>query len=313
MSKLFTTGTLAQPDSGSVGLAMVERIRDDLTTHVAWELVEEFTPASGAVRWYVFRNLATESGLASDWYTVIGRTLGSGSLALAVCEAYDASTHTMSFYSPSPDGSMYAYDALGRRTTTFVLGTVAFTSNSPSPTNTIWTPSGVSTKWWLIVSEDGFTAAFNGGSNAWFSATAYIPLTEDEIDLPILNMGSSGNWGICRNPAVANVSERSYAFLIEPSQWALGLYGRFDVNDKLQGNRRLVAELAVRLNSNYNGPSVDPTLWGQALGKYKNLRFGTPNSYPVTLSFGDAFVLNGTLWVPYNIGDSRIWDTGVVA
>lgn len=313
MSKLFTTGTIAQPDSGSVGLAMVEQIRDDLTAHVAWELVEEFTPASGAVRWYVFKNLVAESGLGDDWYVVIGRTLASGRLALAICEEYDSATHTMSFYSPSADSTMYDYDALGRRTQTFVLSTVELSNFNPHPHNVIWTPSGVSTKWWIIASEDGFTVAFNGASNAWFSATAYIPLTEDPIDLPIINMGSSGNWGICRNPAVASISQRGYAMLIDSGQWALGLYGRFDVNDKLQGNRRLVAELAVRLNSNYSGASVDPANWGQALGKYKNLRFGTPGSYPVTLSFGDAFVLNGTLWVPYNIGDSRIWDTGVVA
>lgn len=313
MSKLFTTGTIAQPDSGSVGLAMVEQIRDDLTAHVAWELTEEFTPAGGAVRWYVFKNLMAESGLGDDWYVIIGRTLASGRLALCVCEEYDATTHTMSFYSPTNDGNMYVHDSLGRRTQTFVLDVTELANFNPHPCNVAWVPNGVSTKWWVIASEDGFTVAFNGASNGWFSATAYTPLTEDPIDLPILNMGSSGNWGICRNPAVAGENQRGYSLLLDPGQWALGLYGRFDISDKLQGNRRLVAELAVRMNSNYNGVTLDPSLWGQALGKYKNLRFGTPNSYPATLSFGDAFVLNETLWVPYNVGDSRIWDTGVVA
>jgi hypothetical protein len=311
MSKLFTTGTIAQPDAGSVGLAMVEQIRDDLTAHVAWELVEEFTPGGGSVCWYVFKNLATESGLADDWYAVIGRTLASGKLSLAICEDYDSATHTMGFFSPVPDGGMYTFDSLGRRTETVVLSTGELGSLSPAPGSLTWTPTGVSTKWWLIAAEDGFTAAFNGASNGWFSAAAYVPLAEDPIDLPIIVFGSSGNWGICRNPAVATVTQRGYSLMVDPAQWALGFYGRFDVDDKLQGNRRLVSELAVRMNANYSGASVDPAIWGQALGKYKNLRFGTPGSYPVTLSFGDAFVLNGTLWVPYNVGDSRIWDTGV--
>lgn len=311
--KAYSTGTISEPDAGSVGLAMAEQIRDDLVAHSAWELVEEFTPASGAVRWYVFKNLSAESGLPSDWYAIIGRTLGSGRLSVHICEEYDSATHTMSFYSQYPDSSIYTYDSLGRRTLTFVLGTTEIGNFYPQPVFCSWTPSGVSTKYWFVVNEDGFTAAFNGASNAWFSATAYIPITSEAVDLPILNMGSNGTWSITRNPAVAGEAQRGYALAIDPAQWALGFYGRFDVNDKLQSNSRVVSELAVRMNSNYNGAAVDPAIWGQALGKYKNLRFGTPGTYPVTFTFGDAFALNGTLWVPYHASDSRIWDTGVAA
>jgi len=165
----------------------------------------------------------------------------------------------------------------------------------------------------LIVNEDGFTVAFNGAANSFFSVSAYIPLAQFPIDLPLLNLGSSGNWGISRNPSVAGGNARGYALTIDSALWALGFYGRFDVNDRLQGNKRVVAELAVRLAANYNGAMQDPADWGSSLGKYKNLRFGTPGSHPVTFSFGDAYVINGTLWVPYHPSDSRVWDTGVGA
>jgi hypothetical protein len=38
MASQYTTGTINQPDSGSVGQAMVEKIRDDVSAHAAWDL-----------------------------------------------------------------------------------------------------------------------------------------------------------------------------------------------------------------------------------------------------------------------------------
>ena len=68
MASTFNTGTINQPDAGSVGLAMAEKIRDELVAHAAYDLVEEFLPASGLVRWYVFKALAAQTGLPSDYY-----------------------------------------------------------------------------------------------------------------------------------------------------------------------------------------------------------------------------------------------------
>jgi hypothetical protein len=87
MPDQYTTGTINQPDAGSLGLAMAERIRDDLTAHAAWDLVEEFTPAGGAARFYVMRCLAASNGLGSDFFLVMGRTLANGELRFAICEA----------------------------------------------------------------------------------------------------------------------------------------------------------------------------------------------------------------------------------
>src|SRR3954447_11182276 len=123
MAIVFTTGTINQPDAGSVGLAMVERIRDDVVAHVAWDLVEEFTPAASAVRWYVFKCLASQSGLPSDYYVVIGRTLATGELRMFMCETYNAASHIATNYAPASAAATFQYDSLGRYTPDFTLST----------------------------------------------------------------------------------------------------------------------------------------------------------------------------------------------
>lgn len=308
----YTTGNINQPDAGSVGIVMVNQLRDDLVAHPAWDLVEEFTPAAGVVRWMVFKCLATESGLPADFFVVVGRVLGSGKLNVAVCEEYNAATHTMSFFSPSTASTLFLYDALGRRSETYVLGTTEFAGASVIPVYTSWLPSGVSTKWWISVVEDGFTAGFNGASNGWLGAGAYTPLTVLPIDFPILSMGSSGNWGTTRNPAVAGINQRGYALAVDTNLVQLGFAGRFDVNDLLQNNQRVVSEIGIRVSSSYSGLGSDPATWGNVLGKLRNVRMGAGN-HPAGFAFGDAYALNGTLWVPYLSSDTKIWDTGVAA
>lgn len=307
----YTTGTINQPDAGSIGLEMANTIRDDVVAHPAWDLVEEFTPGSGLVRWMVFKCLASESGLSADFFVILGRVLGSGKLDVAVCEGYNPATHTMSFYSPVTSSSLFLYDALGRRTDTYVLGTTEF-GGSQAPTFTSWTPSGVSSKWWLCVAEDGFNAGFNGASNGWLGVGAFTPLTVIPFDLPIMNMGFTSGWGMTRNPAVASINQRGYALGVDTTVIQLGFAGRFDVNDLLQSNLRVVSEIGIRASASYNGLSVDPAMWGSVLGKFRHVRLGG-GSHPVGFAFGDAYALNGTLWVPYHTGDNKIWDTGVAS
>lgn len=310
MAILYTTGTINQPDAGSVGMAMANQLRDDIVAHPAWELVEEFTPSGGAVRWMVFKCLALESGLSADFFVVLGRVLGSGKLDIAVCEGYTAATHTMQYFSPAGSSTLYLYDAQGRRTETYVLSTVELPGSAIAPIYLNWTPSGVSTKWWLSVDDDGFVAAFNGASNAFFGAGAYIPLAAMPIDLPILQYGSTTSWGITRNPVVAGTNQRGYALGVDSQIQTLGFAGRLDTNDALQNNERVVAECGIRASLSFNGLGSDPALWGSALGKLKNMRRGSGNP-PVGFTFGDAYALNGTLWVPYLPTDERIWNTGV--
>jgi hypothetical protein len=311
MAKLFTTGTVNQPDAGSVGLAMANILRDDIIAHPAWELVEEFTPSGGASRWMVFKCLAAESGLPADFFLVLGRTLGSGRLEIAICEAYDSSTHTMQFYSPGNAGTVQAFDAQGRRTETYVLSTIVLPAGSTTPNYVFWTPSGVSTKYWTIVTEDGVTVAFNGASNSWFFGGVYVPLVAQGNDMPLIQaglQGGSGYWGITRNPAVSGTSQKGYATTVSASTTLLGFTGRMDVNDALQDNQRVVAEVGLKLYA--NSFTADPPLYGSVLGKFKGMRQGGGNP-PAGFAFGDAYVLNGTLWVPYVPTDDRIWDTGV--
>lgn len=320
MGLSYTTGTINDADAGSVGLAMANQIRDDLIAHAAWELVEEFTPGSGLARWYVFKCLASESGLAADYYVVMGRTLGSGELRFAICEGYDSATHTMSKYAIWP--SAPAFDSLGRTPATLVLGTAVLSNSGGQPKYLSWAPSGTSTKWWLIIDDDGFTVAFNGASNGFVHLGAYIPLTDGSmpIALPLQIVGSSSSdGGITRNPAVASSTPAGYnnalniygggSTNIQSWEVFLGFLGQFKFNDKLQGNQRPVAEMGIQIES---GTTDFSTVTGWALGKQKRMRVSN-QAMPIGFAFGDAFALDGTLWVPYRPDDGRIWDTGVAA
>jgi hypothetical protein len=318
MAIIYTTGTINQPDAGSVGQAMVERFRDDLVAHTAWDLVEEFTPAGGQVRWYVFKCLAAQSGLASDFFLVIGRTLSNGELRFAVCEGYNAGSHTMSGYGAfSYNGN---YDANGVSAATFVLGQNPFSTSTNSPGYQYWIPSGTSTKWWITASEDGFTVAFNGPSNAFVHGGVYIPLTQLPILMPLCCVGYNNSTGwITRNPAVAGgAGLPNYPLQIEGggSSYAsygppLGFMGSLQYNDKLQGNQRPVAEQGINMASWPGQPGYQAII-GWALGKQKRWRV-TNQGTPVGFAFGDAYALDGNLWVPFAPNDPRMWDTGVAA
>lgn len=319
---VYTTGTINDADAGSVGLAMANQIRDDLVAHAAWELVEEFTPSSGLVRWYVFKCLATESGLPADFYVVMGRTLGSGELRFAICESYTSATHTMAQYPHSSSTTPPAYDSVGRSPKTYVLGTAAFAGSSDQPVYLGWAPSGTSTKWWLIIDDDGFTVAFNGASNGFAHIGAYTPLTDSSmpIALPLQIVGSgSSAGGVSRNPAVASSTPAGYnnamniygggGVSIQSWEAFLGFLGQFKFNDKLQGNKRPVAEMGIQIVS---GSTDFSTVTGWALGKQNRMRVSN-QAMPTGFAFGDAFALDGSLWVPYKPDDGRIWDTGVAA
>lgn len=320
MASIFTTGTINDVNAGAVGLAMAEKLRDDLIAHAAWDLVEEFTPASGLVRWYVFKCLASESGLSADFYVVVGRTIGSGELRAFICEGYNSTTHVASYYASCQSGTSTVYDASGRQAHTYTLGTTVL-SNSPvtNPVWHQWTPSGVSTKWWLIAAEDGFSVAFNGAANGFMHYGAYVPLSDVANPLPLQMVGDyTGVSGasITRNPCLAGLTGRGSALrlsnggqgLSTTSIINLGFQGRLDYNDKLQSDQRPVAEIGMTVQEDTTG---DRANGGWAVGKQKRIRVGS--NPPAGFAFGDAYSLQGRLWVPYKPDDARIWDTGVAA
>jgi len=322
----FTTGTINQPDAGSVGLAMVEQLRDDLIVHAAWDLVEEFTPASGLVRWYVFKCLASQSGLPSDYFVVIGRTLGDGSLRFFICESYTLATHTVAkFCSASATTGAIVYDSLGRipDATTYILSTtVPNGSAQGTPYFNSWAPSGSSTKYWIIVADDGFAVAFSGASNGFFHCGTYTPIMTLPIAMPVHCYGSaapsSAQGHMLRNPAVAGISHFGCALmnmlsLTSVNGPVLGFEGDLKLNDALQGGQRLVAEQGITLYQAFGASDSRgyPTM-GWAVGKVKRMRVNTTVP-PVGFSFGDGYVLQSRLWVPYNAADGRMWDTGVSA
>lgn len=314
----FTTGTLTAANAAAVGTAMAEKIRDDLVAHAAWELVEEYTPGGGAVTWYVLKCLATESGLVSDFYVVMGRTIATGELRFAIAEEYNSGTHTLSSFAPGGSVSTHAYDAQGRSPSTFVLGTTALTSSFGTPRYLDWAPSGTTTKWWLCVAEDGFTVALNGASNGFVHVGAYIPLASSVIALPLQLMGSGHqNGAMTRNPAVASSTAAAWALTIDAggstslssTSALLGFRGPVQYNDKLLANGRAVAEQAVTISVQLGNAAE---LWGYVVGKQKRMRVAGGTA-PAGFTFGDAYSLDGRLWVPYSPTDLRMWDTGVAA
>jgi hypothetical protein len=316
MAKAYTTGTINQPDAGSVGLAMADKIRDDVVAHAAWELVEEFTPGSGTVRWTVLKCLAASSGLPSDFFAVIGRTLATGELRFAICEGYNSGSHSMTKYCHG-SGSVL-YDADGCSPNSYTLSTVPFNASGTSPKYNGWTPGGTSTKWWIIVDEEGFTVAFNGASNGFVHIGEYVPLHELDLDMPVQMIGYDQSQGwLTRNPAVAGISDQSNALQFEGGCGSsagsygplLGFPGMLRYNDKLQDNQRPMAEQGMVI---YSPSQADIAIRGWALGKQKRMRV-SGQATPVGFAFGDAYAMNGTLWVPFKPDDGRIWDTGVAS
>lgn len=322
MGLVFSTGTINAANAGAVGQAMVERIRDDLIAHAAWELVEEYTPAS-IMKWYVFKCLAASSGLPVDYYVIFGRVLGSGELHAFICEGYNAGTHVASLY-PATQGqsssTLYTYDAQGRQThNTFTLGIAPLAGSNAAPRSVRWAPSGVSTKWWLIIDDDGFSVAFNGASNGWMHFGKYDWLGSMANACPLHSVSNDGYGlyhGVTRNPAVASSSAGSHATSPNPTPgstsvpFTIGFAGRLDRNDKLANDQRPVAELPIFVEFNTTLAHVNGSeAIGYVLGKVKRMRYGT--NPPAGVAFGDAYAHNGTLWVPYLPSDGRIWDTGV--
>jgi hypothetical protein len=323
MPDQYTTGTINQPDAGSLGLAMAERIRDDLTAHAAWDLVEEFTPAGGAARFYVMRCLAASNGLGSDFFLVMGRTLANGELRFAICEAYNAAAHQMQYYGAGDISLPTTMDALGRLPvgSVYTLGATNLTGGTGMASYLSWVPSGTSTKWWIIAADDTVSIAFNGASNSFVHAGAYIPLDQLGNAFPIQIIGGLTPDGyMTRNPAVANVTLASYGYALKfngggssSSSYLvpLGFQGQWQYNDKLQNNQRPVAEVGMQMMS-YPGKSDWTTVYGYALGKQKRMRFSN-QSMPGGFAFGDAFAMNGTLWVPWRPDWGMIFDTGVAS
>lgn len=319
MAIQFTTGTINQPDAGSVGLAMVEKIRDDLIAHAAWDLVEEFTPASGTMRWYIFKCLATSSGLPRDFHVCVGRILSTGELRFYICESYTTAGHMMQYYAAIA-GAGTTYDALGRETATYPIPATTPTTAGGQPKHMVWIPSGTSTKWWLTVDDDGFTVAFNGASNGFVHVGAFTPLTQMEWEMPLQIVGSVENNGfLVSNPAMANVvGGYSNARTMEGGGSTtnnygpqLGFQGLWQYNDKLQNNQRAIAEQGIVMASQ-PGQVDYAQVYGYVVGKQKRIRV-SDKAMPAGIAFGDAFVLNGKLWVPYLPTLGKIWDTGVAS
>jgi hypothetical protein len=161
--------------------------------------------------------------------------------------------------------------------------------------------------------------AFNGAANAFVWLGAFTPLAQLPIDMPLMLASSRSQTGaITRNPAVPGQATNAYSGSgleaytgggSTPSGYLLGFPGDLRYDDALNGDLRVLAEQGVALDN--KGWAESPSARGWAVGKQKGFRVG--QNMPSGFAFGDAFEMNGTLWVPYHPSDARLWDTGVAA
>lgn len=317
----FTTGNMVSADHPSLGLDMAEQIRDDLALHSAWELVEEFA-GSGDAYWYVFRCLATESDLPSNFHAIILRNIATGKLQFFVAEGYDSATNTISKY-PTLSGTEI-YDTEGYDPSTLVLDDVISGFIAGDPRGLEWDPTPnvtFSTNWWLIAADDGFTVAFNDTAVEFVHVGAYTSLSTLPIDMPLQIIGSSDNTGgIVSNPAIAGHDPTIDGLTTGLNILGgggnglnhgppLGFEGSFEFPDALQGDQRPMAEQGIIIDGVVYG--FEATLGG-VLGKQKRMRVNR-SAVPAAFAWGDSFEMNGTLWVPYKTDEGRLWDTGVAA
>lgn len=324
MASIFTTGSEAEASAPVLAETLLGQIRDDVTAHAAWELVEEFT-VSGT-NWIVLKCLASVSGLSDDFYVVMGRTISTGESFFTIAEDYDAGTNVLSnFPTWNLSGSNIQYDGSGRNPVTRTLNGTNFDQNTNNaPFINQWYPQSNAVNWWIIVSEDTFTVGLNGSPNWFIHVGAYTYLGQLPNLLPIQMIGSQ-QWfgGITRNPAIESkllAPTFGYVHLfyggadtsLSTNRWTpLGFQGPWKANDALQNDQRPVAEVGMAMVPHASDDTW-PAQYGFALGKQKRMR-ASKETMPSGFSFGDAFALNGKLWVPYKTDDGRIWDTGIAS
>ena len=335
MATTFTSGTFSGlANAAAVGQSVAERLRDDLVAHAAWELVEEVTP--GTMHWYVLRCLSAVSGLPSNFYLVMGRVISTGVLHWFICEGYNDTTNVASLFgtnSGAGSGSTtYTYDSSGRQTTnTFTLSTSAPSSSNGQPRSHTWTPSGTGTNWWILAREDSFTLNIDGASDAFVHIGAFEWMAAVANTMPILSNGTNTVTGqngfLTRNPACVSGSFGHRALTLHPEP---GLLTNSDMPYKLLGyNNRLdrtvdamnggvvpCSEIAVVIDIQPTVNAVnEANVIGEFLGKYKHMRFARG---PISAAWGDAYEMDGTLWVPTlygttNAGAGLLHDTLVAA
>ena len=76
-------------------------------------------------------------------------------------------------------------------------------------------------------------------------------------------------------------------------------------------DQRLVGEVGI-VAYVWNRASQFP-VHGYWIGKQKHIRAGQQSTAPAGIAFGDAYVLSGRLWVPWNPSSAIMWDTGIAA
>lgn len=316
MATTFTSGSKSGlANAAALGQSIAEQFRDDLVAHAAWELVEEVTP--GTMHWYVFRCLSASSGLPADFYLIMGRVISTGVLQWFIAEGYNDTTNVASLYptnnaSGAANTSTYTYDSSGRQTShTFTLSTSAITNSNNQPRGHTWTPSGTSSNYWIMAREDGCTINLDGANDAFMTCGAFEWLASTANAMPVLSQGTNGIQGqngfMTRNPLCISGSFSHWATTLDATPGTLnnddlylGFPGTLQIADAMNGGIGSTSEIGVRIAVHTTASHVSAAnVIGEFLGKYKHIRIGRSAA---SATFGDAYEMDGTLWVPQRYG-----------
>lgn len=330
MAKVHESANLSgAANAAALGTLIAEAIRDELSAHAAWELVEEWNPGS-TVQWYIFKNLSSVSGFPNDFYVIMCRIKATGVLQFMLAEGFNAGTRVASLFTCNNGAASatntYTYDSSGRQTSnTYTLTNAAISTTANLPKYHKIVPTGTSINYNMVTYDDGFVFLTTGGFNQWLYFGAYEWMGVPSNAMPIHHQGTdadiSSPCGVTRNPLVAGATAGHYALSTinrpgaSDSQYEqLGYPGDPDWKDGMQGGYSPCAEYMLFINANLSGGAAhvnSPELIGYIIGKMKYMRF--MQGQPSGLAFGDSYKIDGTLWVPhvFTAGVVKLFDTGV--
>lgn len=325
MAITFTSGTVTEASAAAAGAALQVLLRDTIDAKAGYSLVEEFTPGGGAINWVVMKLDSATSGLSTDLYFVIARTIATGAVQVGVGEAYNAGTHTISKYAPFIGTGVSNLAAAADRT---YAGTFVLSTTAPAVTLGVLELNGgipaTTSKWSLCIDNDHMIIAFQTISTVvavyagCITSLVHTPATNDPVpavnaDLTTANTTNSGT--STRHPLITTGVAVTYNFGIAGSDigsgnnienWvvagAAGAVG-YNLIDLFMGvpkASRLVCLQAV---------GGTPATQGRVRGLYKHLVYLAQP--PGGVVFGDTFGVDGNIHSVIRTNPLTLVDTGV--
>lgn len=331
-----------------------------LAAHPAWEFVDgplDFVFNSNQThRTYVWRNKSAVSGLRADFYVIFrvwwdqskGLYFSARGMEMALCEQYDAATHTASKIAIAASNLTQTLLADGSNPTTWTLTSAAPATqpNSVGLAGIFVSSSDTSYRLLSLVTNDVvllMTRTFTTGG--WQQAQFYVGafetlLSADDDPLPIIlapsgtstgytstMSGSYGYWSSTRHPMCGGQTG-AYFFGFAPGNWNSNTFGSntgfalgplFD--SVLSANAATLGTPGDPEASLWEGGAVpvskccirsyNVTSTSSTIrgGVRGFLKYIRAANLPTGVTIGDKFYIDGNLWVSNGAQVGGLMDT----